>query len=164
MKWTPFYVFRWGIHLYMPFFPSICPSVCPLRIMSQESYMMWDNNFWCICVKYLQDFFSFFQNLYSLGCYGGKSSKNSPKWKKKKNYICHVPYLRNSIVYDHDFWYTCVKWWYLLMIFSFFQILIFLFVRGGGGVKVQEMANMTINPVCHIPCLRDHTSYDSHLW
>ena len=26
-----------------------------------------------------------------------------------KNYNCmrHVPYLRNSVAYDHDFWYTC---------------------------------------------------------
>ena len=23
-----------------------------------------------------------------------------------------MPYIRNSIAYDHDFWYTCVKWWY----------------------------------------------------
>ena len=28
---------------------------------------------------------------------------------KDKNYMCHVPYLKNSIAYDHDFWYTCVK-------------------------------------------------------
>ena len=25
------------------------------------------------------------------------------------NYICYVPFLRNSVAYDHDFWYTCVK-------------------------------------------------------
>ena len=28
---------------------------------------------------------------------------------ENNNYICHVPYLRNSIAFDHDFWYTCVK-------------------------------------------------------
>ena len=27
----------------------------------------------------------------------------------KKNYICHVPYLRNRVAYDHVFWYTYVK-------------------------------------------------------
>ena len=32
---------------------------------------------------------------------------------KNNNYIHHVPYLRNSIAYDHDFWYTCLEWWYL---------------------------------------------------
>ena len=34
--------------------------------------------------------------------------------------ICRVPYLRNSIAYNHDFCYTCVKWWYLSAFFSFF--------------------------------------------
>ena len=29
---------------------------------------------------------------------------------KYNNYIRHVPYLRNSIAHNHDFWYTCVKW------------------------------------------------------
>ena len=28
---------------------------------------------------------------------------------KSKNYICHALYLRNSVAYDHDFWYTGVK-------------------------------------------------------
>ena len=58
--------------------------------------------------------------------------------KKTKNiYICHAPYLRNSIAYDHDFWWACVKWWYLLAFFSFFKILKFQIV---GSVKGQKMA------------------------
>ena len=24
--------------------------------------------------------------------------------QKNENYMCHMPYLRNSITYDHDFW------------------------------------------------------------
>ena len=39
---------------------------------------------------------------------------------KNNSYAQHTPYLRNSIAYDHDFWYTCVKWWYLQVFFSFF--------------------------------------------
>ena len=39
---------------------------------------------------------------------------------KTNNYICCMPYLRNSIAYDNDFWYTCVKWWFLQVFFSFF--------------------------------------------
>ena len=46
---------------------------------------------------------------------------------RNKNYIRHAPYLRNIIAYDHDFWYTCVKWWFL----------IFWFV---GGVESKKMA------------------------
>ena len=34
-------------------------------------------------------------------------------------------HLRNCISYDCDFWYTCVKWWYLLLFFHFFKSLTF---------------------------------------
>ena len=33
--------------------------------------------------------------------------------------MCNVPYLWNSMAYDHDFWYNCVKWWYLQAFFHF---------------------------------------------
>ena len=46
-----------------------------------------------------------------------------------KNVVCCTPYLR-SHTYDCDFWYTCVKWWYLQQIFSFFKILILGFLGG----------------------------------
>ena len=59
----------------------------------------------------------------------------------KNNYIRHVPYLRNSIVYDHDFWYACVnenicKW--VFFFFFFFGIFISWAVRGGGGGKREK--------------------------
>ena len=38
---------------------------------------------------------------------GGGRAKNNPK--QKKSYMCHMPYLRNIIAYDHDFWYTSAK-------------------------------------------------------
>ena len=43
---------------------------------------------------------------------GGGGLKGK-KWPKLKNndYIPHTPYLRSSIAYDLDFWYTCIKWW-----------------------------------------------------
>ena len=67
------------------------------------------------------------------------------KWPKiKNNYICHVSYLRNSIAYDHDFWYTCVKWWYLQAYFQFFKIWFF-------GLKGKKRSKMTKNcPSCFI--------------
>ena len=49
-------------------------------------------------------------------------TKSSPKLK----ITCHVSYLRNCIVHDHDFWDTLLKWWYLQMCFSFFQNFDFL--------------------------------------
>ena len=75
-----------------------------------------------------------------------------PKWEKKNskffwsdnvwilsyghqkispwNFSRGMPYLRNSVAYDHDFWCTCVKWWYLQVFF--------FSVRGEG--KGQKMA------------------------
>ena len=50
-----------------------------------------------------------------------------------------MPYLRNSIAYDHDFWYTCVKWWYLqVVVFQFLKILLFGVVRGVKGQKAVQ--------------------------
>ena len=54
----------------------------------------------------------------------------------KNNYILYMPYLRNSIAYDHDFWYTCVKWWYLQVLFFIYFFYIFIFWT----VKGQKMA------------------------
>ena len=40
--WVFFTFFRWGTHLYMSLFPSICPSfVRPSRTISQEPYIIW---------------------------------------------------------------------------------------------------------------------------
>ena len=39
----------------------------------------------------------------------------------EKNYICHVPCLRKSIAYNHNFCCNSVKWWYLQAFFSFFS-------------------------------------------
>ena len=56
--------------------------------------------------------------------------------------IC--PYLRNRISYDCDFWCTCVKWWYLQQIFSFFKILIFGVFRGIKGKKWPKINNFSL--------------------
>ena len=48
---------------------------------------------------------------------------------ENNNYIHHTPYLRNSIAYDQDFWYTFVKWY----LQAFFSFLIFLFFGLLGG-------------------------------
>ena len=56
---------------------------------------------------------------------------------KNKNYIRQAQYLRNSIPCDHNFWYTCVKWWYLQALFFIFSK--FWFSRVFSGVKWQEI-------------------------
>ena len=57
---------------------------------------------------------------------------------KNNNCIRYVPYLMNSIGYDHDFCCTCVKWWYLQKFFSVFKFLIFWVVRGVKGQKMVQ--------------------------
>ena len=83
---------------------------------------------------------------------------------KNNNYICYVPYLRNSIAYDHDFWCTCVKWWYLhFFIFFFIQFSKFWFFELLVE-KGKKQPKMTRSSVRHASYLRNHTSYDCHLW
>ena len=95
---------------------------------------------------------------------------------KNNNYICHELYLRNSKAYDHDFWYTFVKWWYLqvLYFFYFLYFIIFFFLLfsffglvGGGAVGDKRTKNGLIlqkNSVCCTSYLRIHISYNCHLW
>ena len=40
---------------------------------------------------------------------GTKKGKKLLGMKNNNYIICHTPYLRNNLAYDHDFWRTCVK-------------------------------------------------------
>ena len=94
--------------------PSICSSVCPsvYHVPYLRNPTSSNHNFWYTCVKwYLQEFFSFFEILIFRAVRGVKGQEIAQN--EKISYIRHVPYLRNSKAYNHDFWYTCVKWWYL---------------------------------------------------
>ena len=96
-----------------------------------------------------------------------------------------APYLRNHTSSNHNFWCTCVKWWYLQAFFYFFEILIFWAVREVKGQKIaqndktlcllcfishyplwkgKKCSKMRKNYVCHAPYLKKRTSYDFHLW
>ena len=111
-----FVIFRWGTYLDMSLFPFLCPSVCPSGVPDISGTIHHLIIIFGTRVKwwYLQVFFSFFWFFWLVG---GKRAKK-PKMKNK-NCMCHVPYITNSVAYDHDFWYTCVKWWYLQVFFSF---------------------------------------------
>ena len=56
--------------------------------------------------------------------------------------ICHTPHLRNHMSFDHTFWCTYVKCWYLLSFyffaFHFLKILIFWAVREVKGQKIAQ--------------------------
>ena len=96
--------------------------------------------------------FFIFLNFWYLGCYEGKRAKISPKCKN--NYFCHTPYLRNSTAFDHNFWYTFVKWYLQVFFFPFFIFMKFLFLgllRVGGvkgkknGPKLQKILSHFIS-------------------
>ena len=78
---------------------------------------------------------------------------------KKKNYIHHAPYLRNSIAYDHDFWCTCVEWWYLQVFFHFLKIFIFSALRRAKGQEIAQSKMKSNNYIHHTPYFRNSITY-----
>ena len=114
---------------------------------------VYDHDFWYTFVKwwYVQDFFHFFEIFIFWVVSregGGEKGKKLPNMKNI--YIRHTPYFRNSIAYDHDFWYTCLKWWYLQVFLALFEIFIFLAVRGGKGQKIAQNEKYQLHPTCTI--------------
>ena len=88
-----FLFFRWGTHLYMSLLSvhlSVCLSVCCAPYL--KNHVSSNHNFWYTCVKwwYLLAFFKLFLNVHFLGCYRGKSAKNSPKWKIITCVTCRI--------------------------------------------------------------------------
>ena len=87
-------------------------KLCLLHFLSQEPYIIWLSfmllHLWYSCVKWhTQEFFSFFQSFDFWDCYGGKRTKNSPKWQ---NSVCCAWYLKNNTSCNCYLWYTSVKW------------------------------------------------------
>ena len=74
----------------------------------------------------------------------------------KNNYICYVPYPRNSIAYNHDFCDTCVKWWCLQgSFFQFFKIFIFQVARAVKGEKTvqNDQKNCLLHTISEKPSI-----------
>ena len=71
-KWiiSFFFFFRWGHHLYMSLFPSVCSSVCPSLCCAPypRNHTSSNHNFWCKC-KMMRSpaVFLIFQNFDFLG-------------------------------------------------------------------------------------------------
>ena len=89
--------------------------------------------------------FSFFMLL------GGKRAENGPRWKihwkkNKKKTVTLVTHHRNSIAFNHNFWNTYVKRWYLQAFFCLFGRLIFGFVRGVKGQKISQNEKQQLHP------------------
>ena len=90
-----YFLFRWGTHLHISLFPSVCPSVhcgpCFRNCTSCDHY------FWYTCVKwwYLQALILFFFKLSFFGSSGGWKGKKWPKMTKIS--VCRTLYFRNHI-------------------------------------------------------------------
>ena len=84
---------------------------------------------------------------------------------KSNNYICHVPYLRNSMAYDHDFWYACVKWYLQAFFFhSFFKFSFFGLLEGGSGGKRRKYSPKWKITSTSITCHISGTVCDHNVW
>ena len=96
-------------------------------------------------------FFSFFFKILILQVVRGVKEQ---KMSQNDKTICLLHSIsQEAQLYDHYFWYTCVKWWHLQMLFSFlFKILIFWVVRG--GQKGKKWPKMTKNSINFTPYLR----------
>ena len=59
--------------------------------------------------------------------------------------VCCTPCLRKCTSSNHDFWYTCVKWWYLQALFSFFFFFFsFTFLGCLGGKRAKSSPKLKI--------------------
>ena len=97
---------------------SVCLSVCHAPYL--RNHTSCNHNLWYTFAKMMisrDDLFMFFILVFwalKVGGRGGrwggggcKKAKNSPKWKIQ--ITSHpVLYLRNSLTYDHNFWYTLI--------------------------------------------------------
>ena len=99
-----------------------------------RNHILYDLHLWGTCFYKMiispGIFFFFFLHNFDFRIIRGKiggQGVNGKKWPKMtKKFVSLTPYLRNRTSYDCDFWYTCVKWWYLQQMFSF---LVFIFSK-----------------------------------
>ena len=86
------------------------------------------------------------------------------KWPKmSKHSVWLIPYLRNHTSFDYDFWYTCVKWWYLQELFFFFFSQNFDFSAFEGGKRAKNGPKLPVS-VCNALYLRNCRSYHQDFW
>ena len=118
--------FRRGTRLYMSLFPSVRLS-CTI---SQEPYIIKLKFLVHLCKMMIPPgVFFLIQIFISRDVRAVKGQKIVQNEKLQLHPSCTI-YLRNSIAYHHDFWYICVKWWYLQVLFSFYWDFDFLGLLG----------------------------------
>ena len=128
-------------------------KICLICSRSQEPYIIWLSFMVQICKMISGGVFFFnFKILIFQVVRGLKGQKMAQNVKKS---VCLTPYLRNRISYDCDFWYICVKWWYLQQIFAFFKFWFFGFL---GSKRAKNDLKLPIS-ACLALYLRNCRSY-----
>ena len=134
---------------------------CPSHSISQEQSIIWLLFMVLMCKMVISPgVFSFFQNFDFFDCQRDKRAKNGPKWQKILSVTCSIsqePYLiwlsfmvhMCKVIISPGDYFIFSKFW-------FFRLL--------GGWKCKKWSKMTKNAVCHTSYIRNHTSYDCHLW
>ena len=89
-------------------------------------------------------FFHFFKNFEFLAC----QVKGQKITKMKNNYIHHTPYIRNSIAYDHDFWYI-----YISIYSRYIYIYAGIFIYAGIYRYTSTVTHMSYKIDCNNKCL-----------
>ena len=142
------YFFRWGTHLSMSLFPSVRLSIRPSVRPSVAHHISGTVHHLIVIfdtlVKwwYLQAVLSVFLNFHFWGW-------NCSEWKI--TITSHTPYLRTNLAYDHDFWRTCVKSWYLQVSRSFYWNFHCLGCEEGKREKYSPKWKITITSImCYI--------------
>ena len=123
--------------IFFIFFKILIFWLFSSHIIPQEQYSIWSWFLVHYCKMMISPgiFLIFFLNLIFQANREVKGQKIAQKWEINNNYICYVLYLRNSIAYNHEFWYSCVKWWYLQGFFFSFSKYWFFWFLGGKRAK-----------------------------
>ena len=106
-------------------------TVCCALYISQESYIIWSMFMVHMCNRMISPGFFYIYSKFLFWEWASKREKNSPKWRIIMFVVFHISWSIYAS-YDCDFWYTCVKWWHLQMVFSFFFKFWFSWFFGGG--------------------------------
>ena len=93
-------------------------TVCCALYISQESYIIWSMFIVHMCNRMISPGFFYIYSKFLFLEWASKREKNSPKWRIIMFAVFHISWSIYAS-YDCDFWYTCVKWWHLQMVFSF---------------------------------------------
>ena len=139
---------------------SVHPSVCPSLSVWLSVCSIWSWFLIHLCKIAISPCI-FFKILIFWFVMGVKRTKNGPKWQKIMLITLHISEtIQNMIViYWAHKQNDNFSWCFFVFHFSKFW-----FFWIGRGLSGKKWSRITKNPVFQAPNLRNHLSYDCHLW